>query len=196
MINRKKLVKSLIIISLIIIIIFAVTQIRRTLARYETTATAQKDVDVAFWVVGNDIKTGRIIVDDIYPRNETFEYTFTVSNFNEAGKRAETDLEYDIAIKASTYLPLSYEIAKKETDGTEKNCIKGDQLYIDEDNTYFRQITLEASENNFVMDCNNNKTDTFVIKITFPKEYSTNADYADLIEDIKIELSARQVIGE
>lgn len=192
----KKLVKCLIIISLIIIIIFAFTQIRKTLARYETTATAQKDVDVAFWVVGNDIKTGRILVDDIYPRNEPFEYTFTVSNFNEAGKRAETDLEYDIIIKASTYLPLNYEVAKKETDGTETTCIKDEQLYIDENNTYYRQIRLKTTENNLTMDCNNNKTDTFVVKITFPPEYSTNADYADLMEDIKIELSARQIIGE
>lgn len=191
MINKKKLLKSLIIISLIIIIIFAVIQIRKTLARYETTATAKKDVDVAFWVVGNDIKTGRIVVDDIYPRNEPYEYTFTVSNFNEDGKRAETDLEYDITITASTYLPLNYEVTRNG-----EICTKDDQLYIDEDDTYFRQIRLEASKNNFIMDCDNNKTDTFMIKITFPAEYNTNIDYADLVEDIKIELSARQVIGE
>lgn len=189
--NRPKINKTLIIVALIIIIIFATIQIRKTFAKYETTAVAEKDVDVAFWVVDNDMKTGRIVVDDIYPRNEPFQYTFTVSNFNKDGKRAETDLEYDITIAASTYLPLSYEITKNGTV-----CTKNDQIYIDRDDTCYRMIKLETDKNNFTMDCNANQTDTFVIKVTFPKEYSANPDYADLIEDIKIDLSARQIIEE
>lgn len=189
MIDKKKLFKSLTIISLIIIIIFATIQITKTLARYETTGTGKGDVDVAFWAVGNTFQTEDITLSNIYPSDTPFEYTFSVSNFNEDGKRAETDLEYDITIIASTYLPLSYEITKNGTV-----CTKDDQLYIDVDDTYYRQIRLETNTNNFTMDCGSDKTDTFVIKITFPKEYSANPDYADLIESIKINLSARQVI--
>ena len=37
-------------------------------------------------------------------------------------------------------------------------------------------------------------TDTFVVKVTFPKSNYTNAEYADLIEYIKIDLSAKQII--
>ena len=189
--NKKKLFKSLIIIALIIIIIFAIVQIRQTLARYETVAQGEGDVDVAFWVVDNDVKTGRIILEDLYPREEPFEYTFTISNFNEDGKRAETDLEYDILITTSTYLPLSYEVTRNGM-----TCINEGQLYIDVDDTYYRVIRLETDTNNFTMDCDNDQTDTFTIKVTFPEEYSSNPEYADLIEDIKIELSARQIIDE
>ena len=191
MIDKKRLLKTLIILLLIAIIIFAINQIRKTLAKYQTEGDAQRDVDVAFWIVDNSFQTERILVEDIYPRQEPFEYTFTVSNFNQEGKKAETDLEYDITITASTYLPLSYEISK---DGV--ICTKDDQLYMDNDNTYYRQIQLLAKDNDFSMDSNINETDTLVMKITFPEEYSSNSEYADLIEDIKIELSARQIIDE
>lgn len=191
MIDKKRLLKSLTIILLIAIIIFAINQIRKTLAKYQTEGDAQRDVDVAFWIVDNSFQTERILVEDIYPRRDPFEYTFTVSNFNQEGQKAETDLEYDITITASTYLPLSYEISK---DGV--ICTKDDQLYMDNDNTYYRQIQLLAKDNDFSMDSNINETDTLVMKITFPEEYSSNSEYADLIEDIKIELSARQIIDE
>lgn len=191
MIDKKRLLKSLTIILLIAIIIFAINQIRKTLAKYQTEGDAQRDVDVAFWIVDNSFQTERILVEDIYPRQDPFEYTFTVSNFNQEGQKAETDLEYDITITASTYLPLSYEISK---DGV--ICTKDDQLYMDNDNTYYRQIQLLAKDNDFSMDSNINETDTLVMKITFPEEYSSNSEYADLIEDIKIELSARQIIDE
>lgn len=195
MINKKKLFKTITIITLIIIIIFTALQITKTLARYETVGTAQKDVDVAFWVAGSTFQTENITLSNIYPSDTPFEYTFSISNFNEAGKRAETDIEYDITIITSTYLPLSYEVVKKGTDGAETDCTKTEQLYTDDDNTYYRQIKLETSSpNNFTMDCSSNKTDTFVLKVTFPKS-SANPDYADLIEDIKINLSARQIIG-
>ena len=191
MIDKKRLLKSLTILLLIAIIIFAINQIRKTLAKYQTEGDAQRDVDVAFWIVDNSFQTERILVEDIYPRRDPFEYTFTVSNFNQEGQKAETDLEYDITITASTYLPLSYEISK---DGV--ICTKDDQLYMDNDNTYYRQIQLLAKDNDFSMDSNINETDTLVMKITFPEEYSSNSEYADLIEDIKIELSARQIIDE
>lgn len=191
MIDKKRLLKTLIILLLIAIIIFAINQIRKTLAKYQTEGDAQRDVDVAFWIVDNSFQTERILVEDIYPRQEPFEYTFTVSNFNQEGQKAETDLEYDITITVSTYLPLSYEISK---DGV--ICTKDDQLYTDTDNTYYRKIQLLAKDNDFSMDSNINETDTLVMKITFPEEYSSNSEYADLIEDIKIELSARQIIDE
>jgi hypothetical protein len=39
-----------------------------------------------------------------------------------------------------------------------------------------------------------NKTDTYIVKVTFPQQYSSNLEYADIIENIKIDLSAKQVI--
>lgn len=190
MIDKKKLFKILIIISLIIIIIVSAIQIRKTLARYETTTTTEREVDVAFWIVDNSFKSERLLIDDIYPSTNPFEYTFTVSNFSDT-KKAETDLEYEIILTASTNLPLSYEITKNGT-----TCTKVERLYTDTDGTYYREIKLETAANSLVKRYEDNTPDTFVIKVTFPQEYSSNQEYADLMEDMKLDLSAKQIIDE
>lgn len=196
MIDKKRLRKSLIIISLIFIIIFAAIQIRNTLARYETVATGQGDVSVAFWIVDNDFKSETIVIDDIHPSADSFTYTFSVSNFNDT-KSAETDLEYEILLTATTNLPLSYEIVEVTKNGdteTEKPCTKVEELYPNEDGTVYREIKLETEANGLIMEHETEKTDTFRIKVTFPEGYSANPDYADLMENIRLDLNARQVI--
>lgn len=208
MIDKKRLLKSLIIISLIIIIIIAIIHIRKTLARYETTATAERDFEVAFWVVDNDFKTDRLVIDDIYPSTNVFDnYTISVTNFDPGNldteiddKIAETDIEYEIELITTTNLPLSYEIAK---DGETISDRVTQQLFTDSDGTVYRRIKIGTSENPFIMDTINNTTNqknkitnTFTLKVTFPSQYSANQEYADLMEDIKINLTARQVIKE
>lgn len=200
MINKKRLFKGLIIISLIIIIIFAAIQIRNTLARYETTTTGQGDVDVAFWIVDNSFKSDILLIDDIYPATTPHEYTFTVSNFN-GTKSAETDLDYEIVLTTTTNLPLSYEITKNGA-----TCTKVEKLYEDTNtyidsaqnlgNTVYREIKLETEENGLNMLQETDTTDIFKIKVTFPQQYSSNLEYADLVEYVKINLSAKQVIDE
>lgn len=195
MIDKKKLFKCLITILLLIIIIFAVIQIRNTLARYETTTTTERDVDVAFWIVDNSFKSDRLLLDDIYPSTDQFEYTFTVSNFN-GTKSAETDLNYEIILTSTTNLPLSYEIVKNEGTPNERTCTKIERLYEDSDGTVYREIKLAADSNNLNMLQEIDTTDTFKIKVTFPQQHSDNLEYADLMEYIKIDLSAKQVVDE
>lgn len=190
MLDKKKLRKCLIILLLIAIIIVAIILIRKTLARYETTATSEKDVDVAFWVVENSFKSDRLLVNDIYPSNTSFDYTFTVSNFETSvdgsvKKRAETDLDYELVITTTTNLPLEYQI---ERNG--QNCIKSEEIVTDADGTFYKKITLET----FSMLQSADVTDTYVIKVRFPKENNTNAQFADLMEYIKLDLNARQTL--
>ena len=215
MIDKKKLFKCIIIISLIIIIIIASVQIRKTLARYETTTTSEKDVDVAFSIIDNDFKTERLLIKDIYPRETAFEYTFTVSNYISStlgDKIAETDLEYDIILTSTTFLPLSYELQRNGT--TCLNIVHTDAtgLYTDTDGTYYREMKTGTIENPYPFtidtiiedkDGNGNGkgtysktkvTDTFILKVTFPQTFSSEQEYRDIIEDIQIELTARQKI--
>ena len=198
MINKKAFFKSLIVISLLIIIIVAVIQIRNTLARYETAATTERDVDVAFWVVDNSFQEERLLIEDIYPSTNPFEYTFTVSNFKD-DEIAETDMEYEIVLTTTTNLPLSYEIQRNGTTYSNKQ----EEIYTDSDGTVYREIRFGTTENPYplIMDTISNTTntktkvtDTYTIKVTFPQENSANLEYADLMEYIKIELTARQVI--
>ena len=65
--DKKKIRKCLVILLLIVIIIAVIILIRNTLARYETTATSDKDVDVAFWIMDNSFKSDRLLIKDIYP---------------------------------------------------------------------------------------------------------------------------------
>ena len=190
MINKKKVFKCLIIVALLIIIIVASIRIRQTLARYETLTSAQRDVDVAFWFVDNSFKSERILIQDIYPSETAFEYEFLVTNFNNT-KSAETDLEYEIEIITTTNLPLSYQIKKNGS-----TCTKVEQLYTDEDGTYYRKIKLETATNRLIMYHENDTIDYFTIKVLFPKENSANLEYADIMEDIQINLTAKQIIEE
>lgn len=190
MLDKKKLKKSLIVVLLIIITIIAIILLRRTLAKYETTATSDKDVDVAFWIIDDDFKNGKILIKDIYPSNNSFDYEFTVSNFKKEtdgsiSKRAETDLEYEITITTTTNLPLEYQIVKNG-----QILSANQEIFADDDGTYYRKISLDTDQMEQGIDI----TDDFVIKVTFPKENDTNAEYSDLIEYIKLDLNAKQII--
>lgn len=219
MIDKKKLIKCLIIILLIIIIIFTAIQIRNTLARYETNTIAQRDVDVAFWAVDNSFKSQRLVIDDIYPTDTPYEYVFTVSNFDPQNletdtddKIAETDMEYDIVLTATTNLPLNYAIEVSKNGVTDTTILAQQKLITDSDGTMYREIKFGTAENPYplVMDTIDDSTktkrritDTFTLKVIFPEQSNVegelvnnreNLNYPDLIEDIKIDLIARQKI--
>lgn len=191
MFDKKKIRKSLFILLLIAIIIAVIILIRNTLARYETTATSEKDVDVAFWIIDDSVKSDRMLIQDIYPANDSFNYSFTVSNYEVVGsgqtisKRAETDLEYEIVLTATTNLPLEYQVQRNGV-----SCIESQELYTDDDGTYYRRIKLSSNRMNQGTDL----IDYYDLKITFPKSNYTNVDYADLIEYIKLDLTAEQII--
>ena len=190
MLDKKKLKKSILILFLIAIIIIAIIFIRNTLSRYETVATSSKDVDVAFWMLHDDFQSANMIIQDIYPSDNSFDYSFSVSNFktDEEGninKRAETDLEYELTITTTTNLPLEYVIERNGEIITTQQ-----EITTDEDGTYYRKISIEPSQ----MVQGQDVTDNYVIKVTFPKENDTNAEFSDLIEYIKLDINAEQII--
>ena len=145
MLDKKKLKKLLVILVLIAIIVVAIILIRNTLARYESDATSSKDVDAAFWIVNNTFESNQVVIKDIYPADTTYDYSFTVSNF-EGNKKAETDLTYDLVLKMTTNLPLEYDVQKNG-----KACKKTEELIQDEDGTYYRQIKLDTDANGLKM---------------------------------------------
>ena len=98
---------------------------------------------------------------------------------------------YEIEITTTTNMPLSYEITTEDDD---EFYIKTEELFKDEHDTVYRKIKLETEANDLIMLQEEDTTHTFVLKVTFPQEYSNNLQYADLMEDIKIDLTAKQVI--
>lgn len=191
MINKKVFRKMMIIILLIGIII-ALVQITRTAARYASKVSAEKQVDVAFYVMDGSFQDDtRLILEDILPSDSTYDYTFTVSN-NNGTKRTEVAMEYDIIVTATTNMPLTYTIEK---DGA--SCDVTETIIKEESGesyTYYKQLVLTSEDNNLNFSHTEDITDEFVIKVEFPKNYSTQDGYADLIENVRIEVVGRQII--
>lgn len=189
--DKKKLRKIIIILLLIVGIVVAFVKIKDTLARYASKVSAEKKVDVAFYLMDNSFKDdAKLILDDILPSETAYEYTFTVSNSNGV-KISETTMEYDVIITATTNLPLTYTIEK---DG--EACSTQETIIQDDYGTYYKQISILSDDNDLVFEHSTESTNEFVIKVLFPKSYSTASEYADLIENVRLEVSGRQVIDE
>lgn len=193
MFNKRKsiiIVKFLIsLLSLILIIIL----IGRTLSRYETTSTAQANIQSAFYLLNDDYKSMTIKLGMLEPRTEAYSYTFSVSN-NDNEKRTDTSLEYDLKIITTTNLPLTYELYMvKEGDNiTEKtNAITNEDISPDEYGTYFRTI----STNTESFGHQKNETNIYTLVVHFPEEYR-QIKYQDIIESIEIKVDSRQLIEE
>lgn len=188
----KKVFSKMIIILLLIGIIIALIQITRTAARYASKVSAEKQVDVAMYVMDSSFKDDtRLILEDLLPSDTAYEYTFSVSN-NNGTKRTDVNMEYDIVITATTNMPLTYSIEK---DGAP--CEATETIIKEESGesyTYYKQIILTSEDNNLKFSHTEDKTDEFVIKVKFPKGYSTQDGYADLIENVRLEVTGRQII--
>lgn len=193
MFNKRRsiiIVKLLIsLLSLILIVIL----IGRTLSKYETSATAQANIQAAFYLLNDDYKSMTIKLGMLEPRAEEYSYTFSVSN-NDNEKRTETSLEYDLKIITTTNLPLTYELymVKDGDDTTERvNAITNEEISPDEYGTYFRTI----STNTETFGHQKNETNIYTLVVHFPEEYK-QIQYQDIIESIEIKVDSRQLIEE
>ena len=193
MFNKRRsiiIVKLLIsLLSLILIVIL----IGRTLSKYETSATAQANIQAAFYLLNDDYKSMTIKLGMLEPRAEEYSYTFSVSN-NDNEKRTETSLEYDLKIITTTNLPLTYELymVKDGDDTTERvNAITNEEISPDEYGTYFRTI----STNTESFGHQKNETNIYTLVVHFPEEYK-QIQYQDIIESIEIKVDSRQLIEE
>lgn len=206
MINKKNLKKVLIIICLILIIAFAIIKISSTLAKYKSEVSlTRENVDIALWMVNENMfnNVEKVVIQDIYPNDNYFEYVFSVSNYN-GEFRAETDIEYYLKCETTTNLPLEYKFLYKTNDGNWQECYKTDilsqksQKYNNNNyETYIRKISITKTNQNekFLLKYTDNNTDYFKIQIKFPKKYNKE-EYADLVENIQLELIAEQAINE
>lgn len=215
-INKNKLKEVSFIFILFLIIIILTSFIRTTLSRYQSDADiALSDFDIAFWIVDNDLQSKDICIGNIYPNdNKTFDFNFSVSNFKNivetdpngeeiiTTKRAETKIEYDIIIKATTNMPLNYTLY---CDGSVCNTTEEIQLI---DNVYYKVITASANNNpdNLIFGFENDETNNFTIKVNFPEHKDMIVDntltnviigenFADLVDDVNISIAARQKIN-
>ena len=124
-------------------------------------------------------------LEDIVPRSASYIYNFTVSN-NNGSKRTETALTYDLTLRTTTNLPLDFKLFDINSSPVQ---ISTEVIGLDDDNTYFRTITVPQREFGFV----NNETDSYRIEINFPAEYNLE-HYQDIIELVEINVDSKQKI--
>ena len=188
-INKKKFKQSLFSSIVIFLLIIIISSIGFTYARYETDTTLKLNPNIAFFIVDATNNTKSLELTKMVPSNDYYDYYFEVSNFNDTGK-ANVDLNYNIKLKMTTNLPLTYEIYKVE-DNTMAN-INTVNISTNQDGMYFKEY---VDTNDYFMACKTKKTDRFLLRVYFPLEYKNNPDYYESVIDlVEININATQVV--
>lgn len=188
MFDRKRIIIIVKFLITLLTLILILMLICRTLAKYETTATTDANIQAAFYLLKDDYQTMTVNLAEMQPRDETYSYTFSVAN-NDGTKRTETSLEYDLQMRATTNLPLRY---KLYLNGIEINIITNSETIIDEYGTYFRVFSTDTK----MFGHTENETNIYNLVIEFPLEYKQTIEYQDVIEGIEITVNSRQMINE
>lgn len=189
MINKKrsaKYIKMLILIGIIILLIFAIQKI---LGRYRSKGESSVNAEIAFYAVKDTYQTGNIFLNHLYPRENPYTYTFTVSNIEEEHV-AEVKISYEIFMNITTNLPLEFKIYKNDTLLTNEEEISH-ILELDEENeNYIRKINIK----NGILNHSEIQTDTYKIEVLFPQKYNQNEEFEGVIDNIDIEFNSKQIL--
>lgn len=187
--SRKKRILYEKLVILIICFLVLLRIFTLVLSKYESTANSNADVDIAFYLLKEDYQKMTLNLDSLFPQDQEYVYTFSIGN-QEDTKVAETNIEYNLSIRATTNLPLTYELYKNEkhTDNGAKNIIKSNLIQSDDNDTYFRNITTDK----VILDYKNPTTNVYELVVKFPSSYNT-INYQDIIEVFEIIIDGKQV---
>lgn len=176
-----------------IFVVFALNLLSSTVARYESSSSSVAKASVALYLLDAGSYTRTISLGQIVPSDNPYVYSFYVSN-NKDGKRCETELDYSVKFKVTTNLPLTYEVYKNEnyTDTGATNAVSTIETYLDDDDTYFRRISLNnAGSFGYTSD----QTDVYNLVVRFPSSYKTRAeDYQGAVELVTLIVESEQTI--
>jgi len=159
------------------------------LSKYESISNSYANVDIAFYLLKEDYKTMTIDLASIVPRDNEYIFEFSIGN-QEGEQIAEVDLEYELTLRATTNLPLTYKLYMNEqyTDEGSTNIIKENTVNADEYGTYFRTMTTEK----IMLKYTEGKTNLYQLIVTFPKNYNSEI-YQNVLELLEINVNAEQV---
>lgn len=188
--NKKKfkLYRKLVILFIGLFIVLRIFTL--TLSKFESNSESSANIDIAFYLLKEDYQSMNISLDNIFPSNIPYVYNFSISNVD-GEKVAETNLTYDLKIKTTTNLPLTYELYLNEEYNKvgASNIITNNQTIQDEYDTYFKE--LETATRTFLY--TEKKVDTYQLVIYFPIQYNS-IDYQDIIEGIEITVDSKQIV--
>lgn len=193
--KNKKLSKCNLIILIVAIILLIIIGISITMARYKSTGGTTAIAEIAFFVVEEGFQAGNIMLEDLYPREDPFEYEFTVAN-TDGTITAETSIDYTIEMVITTNLPLDISIYRKNSNGgsysklTSSDSIENNIQLDTTGQTYIRKIKIKDGSFTF----NQGQTDTYKLSAIFPTEYSDIEEFEGMIDNVAITVDAKQKI--
>lgn len=187
--EKKRLL--IVVTGLFLLIILAINLFQIAYASYESEAKLNANINKALYILEEGGMNFNIDLNKIEPSDKPYIYKFSISNYK-GNKHSQVDIEYKIDFKTTTNLPLTYELYRNENydDVGAKNLFNMAKLTQDTDGAWYN--TLEGKEK-YIFPYVENKTDIYTLVIHFPKEYKTNTEYADNIENIEVGIKSNQV---
>lgn len=184
--NKKTIIITVALVFSIISIYFIIY----TLSKYKANASSTPKVQTAFYILNQDYQSMNIDLGSMIPKNNPYVYTFSISN-TDGTHRAEINIQYDLKIRTTTNLPLTYELYLNQnyTDPNSINIITDNEVMQDSDQTYFRQINTATQKLNYTLD----QTNIYTLVIYFDSKYS-DINYQNIPESIELSIDAKQVI--
>lgn len=187
--NKKlrRLYEKLIILVLCFLIIARIFVL--VLSKYESISDSYANVDIAFYLFKEDYKTMTTNLASILPQDNAYVFEFTIGN-QDGIETAEVDLEYELTLRTTTNLPLTYELYMNQqyTDDGATNIIKENSVALDEYGTYFRTMTTDK----ITLPYTQGITNLYQLVVYFPANYDQE-NYQDIIELLEITVNAQQV---
>lgn len=195
--NKKISYRNLIIL-IVAIILLIIIGITITMARYKSTGSSFVIAEVAFFVVEEGFQEGNIMLEGLYPREDPFEYEFTIAN-TDGTITAETSIDYTIDMVITTNLPLDIKMYRKTSNGGNYSELDDEDIIEnkievrevgDTWTTYVRKIKIKDGNFKF----NRAQTDTYKLSATFPIEYNDIEEFEGMIDNVAITVDAKQKI--
>jgi len=186
----RRLYAKLIILILCLLIIARIFVL--VLSKYESIANSYANVEIAFYLLKEDYKTMTVNLAELLPQNNAYVFDFSIGN-EDGIEMAEVDLEYELSLRTTTNLPLTFELYMNEkyTDSGATNIIKENNIALDEQGTYFRTMTTDK----VYLSYKEGITNLYQLVVYFPANYNQET-YQDIIELLEINVNAQQVTGE
>lgn len=183
-INKIKLKKISIILGIILLVGGVMLFFPTTLSKYSSKATGNAKIDIVFSLLDTEALSQTITLDEIIPDDKFHTKTFAVKNYQD-DYRIDINMIYNVVIKATTNLPIVYELYD------ENNLLISDnnEIITDEYGTIFYTIT--SKEKLFTH--KKDDRDLYTIKYKLGSTYNEE-EYQDIIELLSIEINAKQEV--
>jgi hypothetical protein len=188
MFNKKRLILSIILFILVAMLLIIIKMDVFTLSRYESTASSQNSIRTAIYLLDDTYQTITVKLPDIVPSNNQYEYTFSISNYNE-DSHSDVNLKYRIHIRTTTNMEIEYELYDTLDIEDAESVIQSNTIVQDINGTHFRHIYTDYN----TMLYSDDETHNYTLLFTFPTDFH-DARYSGLAEMIEINIESMQIL--